>query len=196
LEAARELEVDSADDGPDELAGVVTKILSHDHQALADLYSRMAASLHSAARRLLGSHECAQEVVCDVFVYVWQHAGDYDAERGSVKTWLYGITRNRAIDRWRRNRRHPLLNARLLLERAPEHAGPDQILGRWQDSTSIHAALAALSPLRQKLLALSFFDGLSHEEISVSSGMPLGTVKSHLRRALREMRIALPAEAL
>jgi len=174
----------------------VTKICAHDEDALAELYGGMAAPLHIAARRLVGSHECAQEIVCDVFIYIWQHASEYDANRGSVKTWLYGITRNRSIDRWRRNRRHPLLNARLLLEHAPEFSGPDQILGRFQDSNSIHVALSALSPLRQKLLALSFFDGLSHEEISVSSGIPLGTVKSHLRRALREMRTSLPAPAL
>jgi RNA polymerase sigma-70 factor (ECF subfamily) len=174
----------------------MTKICSHDDDALAELYACMAPPLHIAARRLLASRECAQEIVCDVFIYVWQHAADYDAGRGSVKSWLYGITRNRAIDRWRRNRRHPRLNARLLLEHAPEFAGPDQILGRFQDSNSIHVALSALSPLRQKLLALSFFDGLSHEEISVTSGIPLGTVKSHLRRALREMRTSLPAPPL
>jgi RNA polymerase sigma-70 factor (ECF subfamily) len=174
----------------------MTKILAHDHNALAKLYACMARPLHIAARRLLGSHECAQEIVCDVFIYVWQHAADYDAGRGSVKSWLYGITRHRAIDRWRRNRRHPLLHAQLMLEHAPEFAGPDQILGRFQDSNSIHAALSALSPLRQKLLALSFFDGLSHEEISLTSGIPLGTVKSHLRRALLAMRTALPAPTL
>jgi len=155
----------------------------------------MAAPLHIAARRLVGSHECAQEIVCDVFIHVWQHAADYYASRGSVETWLYRITRNRAIDRWRRNRRHPLLNARLLLEHAPEPCGPDQILGRFQDSNSVHVALSALSPLRQRLLALSFFEGLSHEEISLTSGIPLGTVKSLLCRALQAMRTALPAPA-
>lgn len=174
----------------------MSKIRAHEDDALAELYACMAAPLHIAARRLLGSHECAQEIVCDVFIYVWQHAADYDAGRGSVKSWLYGITRHRAIDRWRRNRRQPLLNARLMLEHAPEFPGPDQILGRFQDRNSLHAALAALSPLRQKLLALSFFDGLSHEEISVTSGIPLGTVKSHLRRALLAMRTSLPAPAV
>jgi RNA polymerase sigma-70 factor (ECF subfamily) len=177
----------------DEYASLMARIAGRDGRALADLHDSMSGLLHTTARRLLGSHECAQEVVGDVFVHVWQHAAEFDACRGTVKAWLCGITRHRAIDRWRRDRRHPLLHARLLLERVPDFSGPEQLLGRLEERTSVHAALSGLSPLRQKLLALSFFDGLSHEEISVSSGLPLGTVKSHLRRALRAMRTALPA---
>lgn len=183
----------SAPDQRDDYINLIARIAGRDGTALTALYGATSGLLHSTARRLLGSHECAQEVVCDVFVHVWQHAADFDGRRGSVKSWLCGITRNRAIDRWRRDRRHPLLNARLLLERLPEFTGPEQILDCQQETTSVLAALSALSPLRQKLLALSFFDGLSHEEISLSSGMPLGTVKSHLRRALRAMRTAMPA---
>ena len=181
------------DQDGDEFTALLTRIADRDGRALADLHDSLSGLLYGTARRLLGSHECAQEVVGDVFVHVWQHAAEFDAGRGSVKAWLCGITRNRAIDRWRRDRRHPLLNERLLRERVPEFTGPEQLLGRLEERTSVHAALSGLSPLRQKLLAWSFFDGLSHEEISLSSGLPLGTVKSHLRRALRAMRTALPA---
>lgn len=182
----------AGDDEFGALAACIGRIAQRDDDALTILYGLMALPLCAAAKRLLGSNECAQEVVCDVFVHVWQHAADYDEKRGSVKAWLYGITRNRAIDRWRRDRRHPLLTMRLLREQQAELTGPDQILGTLQDSTFVHAALSALSPLRQQLLNLAFFDGLSHEEISRASGMPLGTVKSHLRRALQAMRTALP----
>jgi RNA polymerase sigma-70 factor (ECF subfamily) len=68
---------------------------------------------------------------------------------------------------------------------------PEAVLAQFQDDTAVHTVLSSLSPLRRQLLALAYFDGLTHEEIAVHNGLPLGTVKSHIRRALKLMRSEL-----
>jgi len=161
--------------------------------ALALLHAALAPRLYGVARRVLRSHECAQEIVCDVFVHVWQRSADYDASRGTVIGWLCTAVRNRAIDRLRSySRRIPLapFDERQESETAePPHAA----LVQFQEGVSVHAAMSILSPLRQQLLVLAFFDELTHEQIADRVALPLGTVKSHLRRALRSMRGSLGA---
>ena len=102
--------------------------------------------------------------------------------------WLVVMARNRAVDRLRQRRdalslddeRHAALAASLL----GEALGPEQALAEFQSGTAVHRALLCLSAQRRHLLGLAFFQGLSHQEIADATRMPLGTVKSHLRRAL------------
>jgi RNA polymerase sigma-70 factor (ECF subfamily) len=173
----------------DDAQAIVDRISRGDQSALSDLYQRFAVLVHQVARRILRSNECAQEIVCDVFVHAWQTAKNYDPLRGSVQAWLIVATRHRAIDRLRAYRRYSVLHAHWAGGRAwTEPLHPDEILAQHQEGTSVHSALASLTPLRRHLLALAFFEDLTHEEISREIGLPLGTVKSHLRRALKTLR--------
>lgn len=179
-----------------DLAAIVSRIASGEHPAISDLYRAVAAPLYSVAQRILRSHACAQEIVCDVFVYVWQNAKTYDAARGSVRAWLNVATRHRAIDRLRSVRRNALFNERLPDDEAvPQHLHPERILVEFEAGMAVHAALSSLPPLRRRLLALAFFDGMTHEEIAACVGLPLGTVKSHVRRGLHAMRASLQRTA-
>lgn len=174
-----------ADDAQD----IVDRISRGDQSALSDLYRHFAVLVHQVARRILHSNECAQEIVCDVFVHAWQTAKNYDPLRGSVQAWLVVATRHRAIDRLRSYRRYGVLQAHWAGGRSwTEPLHPDEILAQYQEGKSVHSALASLTPLRRHLLALAFFEDLTHEEISREIGLPLGTVKSHLRRALKTLR--------
>jgi RNA polymerase sigma-70 factor (ECF subfamily) len=172
---------------------LIARISAGDRLALSLLHAALAGRLYAVARRVLRSHECAQEIVCDVFIHVWQRSADYDASRGTVVGWLCMAARNRAIDRLRSHRRH--------IAHKPYDADPEwemaepphAALVQFQEGISVHAAMSILSPLRQQLLALAFFDELTHEQIADRVALPLGTVKSHLRRALRSMRGSLGA---
>jgi RNA polymerase sigma-70 factor (ECF subfamily) len=173
----------------DDSRDIVERISGGDESALSDLYQRFAVPVHQVARRILRSHECAQEIVCDVFVHAWQNATHYDPTRGSVRAWLIIATRHRAIDRLRSYRRYRVCSEQWAGGRPwTEPLHPDEILAQYQEGTSVHSALAAQTPLRRHLLAMAFFEDLTHEEISQEIGLPLGTVKSHLRRALKIMR--------
>lgn len=191
--------IESGENDASELQMLVTRIANGEECALSALYRRLASSLQRVARRIVGSRECAQEIVADVFVYVWQNAPAFDPSRGTVRAWLHVATRHRAIDRRRSHRRHMLLNECYRDDLAAD--APllrEGLLRPFQDVASVHLALSSLTPLRRQLLSMAFFDGLTHEEIALHSGLPLGTVKSHVRRALSAMRHFLegPARAL
>ena len=180
-----------------DLASLVGRIAAGDKAALSMLYESTVAQVVAMARAVLRSKEDAEEIVCDVYVHVWQRAADFDANRGNVMAWLLIMAKNRAIDRIRRRRNTVSLDdereAGLASTLVSAELKPDEILSQFQSGSAVHRALAALTPLRRRLLGLAFFRGLSHQEIAESLDMPLGTVKSHVRRALTTLQTALAA---
>jgi RNA polymerase sigma-70 factor (ECF subfamily) len=173
-----------------ESSALVEQVAGGSQKALGRLYVQWAPTLYSVAMRVLRSSECSEEIVDDVFVYVWQRAGAYDPARGSVGAWLSVATRYRAIDRVRRDRKHSLLQNGQFAWSATT-AVPEMVLTAFQQESGVRAALSSISGAQQQLLALAFFEGLTHSEISERTGLPLGTVKSRLRRALRILRTAM-----
>ena len=175
-----------------QLIDLVHRTVSGDRAAFAALHEQTATQVFRTARRMLRCTEDAEEIVGDVFTFVWQQAHAYDAHRGSVQAWLTIIARNRSIDRLRQRRSTRSLDAErrdpLTTSLVCAGHGPDQLLARLQTRSAVDRALKSLSGLRRQLVELSFFDELSHEEIARSICVPLGTVKSHVRRALASMR--------
>lgn len=182
-----------------DLASLVGRIAAGDKAALSMLYESTVAQVLAMARAVLRSKEDAEEIVCDVYVHVWQRAADFDATRGNVMAWLLIMAKNRAIDRIRQRRNTVSLDdereAGLASTLVSTELRPDEILSQFQSGSAVHRALASLTPLRRKLLGLAFFRGLSHQEIAASLDIPLGTVKSHVRRALTTLHSALAAES-
>jgi RNA polymerase sigma-70 factor (ECF subfamily) len=175
----------------------VQQLGAGDRAALGALYKLTVPVLFSVARRVLSNAADAEEVICDVYTQVWQTAAQYDVTRGTVETWLIMICRSRAIDRLRQNDRRLHGNDGYDGE---EHAdafatpfGSDDIVQALERGTAIHSAIAQLSPLRRRLLALAFFHDLSHQKIAATTDLALGTVKSHIRRALATLRKELQA---
>jgi len=169
------------------LEDLVQAMADGDRAALSVVYELTVAQVYAISRGVLRSREDAEEIVCDVYTCAWQRAHTYDSSRGSVMAWLAVMTRNRAIDRVRQRRDPSLLEAMrmdALSSLVGEVPGPEEVLARFQSGSAIHRALRSLSPQRRYLLGLAFFRGLSHQEIAAATRMPLGTVKSHLRRAL------------
>jgi RNA polymerase sigma-70 factor, ECF subfamily len=155
---------------------------------LRELYRRYAGELFGFAASALGDREQAEEVVQDVFAQLWRHAGDYDARRASVRTWLFAIARNRIVDAHRRAAARPKRAEGDPLESAAEiDAALDHAVLRWQ----ITAALARLSPAHREVIRLAHYGGLTMREISERTGIPLGTVKSRTSYALRSLWLIL-----
>jgi RNA polymerase sigma-70 factor (ECF subfamily) len=180
------------------LVALVHRTMRGDHAAFAALHEQTARQVFRTVRRLLACNEDAEEVVCDVFTFVWQQADAYDTRRGSVRAWLTIIARNRSIDRLRQRHATRTLRddryAALAESLVCPASGPEQSLVRQQTRTALEGALQSLSVLRRQLIELSFFEELSHEQIAQAVCVPLGTVKSHVRRSLASLRRQLDGE--
>lgn len=156
-------------------------------RAARALYRTYGPELYGFAQRRLGDGGLAEEVVQDVFTKAWRHAEDYDVDRGSVRTWLYGIARNAVIDaERRRGRRPPPASAE-----APDVASDDEPIERAVLRWKIDLALGRLTGEHQEVLRLAHFDGCSLKDIARRTALPLGTVKSRLHYAMANLRLAL-----
>ena len=175
-----------------DLATFIDGVLVGNEHALAGLYEATVGKLFALASAILRSVEDAEDVVCMTYAYVWTDAARYDATRGSVLAWLLMLCRSRALDRLRQ-RRSGAQDAHFTeVESIPgENDRPEDILGLMQRHSAVRDALAQLPPARRQLVSLAFLQGMSHQEIAAATGMALGTVKSHLRRALTQLRKAL-----
>jgi len=177
-----------------QLAALLERIVDRDERALEALYDATCARVHGLALRITQRRALAEEVVEDTYWQVWRQAPRFDPVRGKPVTWLLAMARSRAIDALRRDQR---FKHEELPEEGPADADadsttpPQDLLDATRGAAQLHAALAALEPRARQLVALAFFRGLTHEEIAVQAAMPLGTVKSLIRRALLQLRQAL-----
>ncbi|MEO6280535.1 sigma-70 family RNA polymerase sigma factor [Roseateles sp.] len=168
-------------------------IVEHDERALLALYEATLSRVYGLVLRLVRRSQLAEEVAEEVYFQVWRQAPRFDAERGRPLTWLLGMARSRAIDAIRREARfqHEELDEEAAAMSAPATQSGDELLAVAQGHAELHRALLLLKPQPRQLVALAFFNGLSHEEIASQTLLPLGTVKSQIRRALITLRETL-----
>lgn len=131
-----------------------------------------------------------EELTQEVMLSVWRKAAYFDPVRGTGEAWIFAIARNALIDAMRRQRGQPLVEMDPIAS-APEPARGDVELEAAQQARRVRAAVTALSPEQIEVVKLSFFDDQPHPEIAARLGLPLGTVKSRLRLAMRRMRALL-----
>ena len=172
---------------------LIARMITRDEAALAEMYDATANRVYALALRITGQSQAAEEVVSDVYFQAWQQAQRYDAARGTVLTWLLTICRSRALDSLRR--REPAETHAEPHDLQPdlffEERGPLDLLLIVEQNSGLHRALATLSKSQQMLLALAFFKGMTHQEIAVHTGMPLGSVKTSLRKAVQLLKSLL-----
>ncbi|MEO8754248.1 MAG: sigma-70 family RNA polymerase sigma factor [Casimicrobiaceae bacterium] len=171
------------------IAGVVRR----DEAAFTRLYNATVNRAWSVAMRITRQNEAAEEVVEDCYWQVWREAGRFDAARGRVLTWILTICRSRALDYLRRKDvAEPMADIENL--RSAELADdkdPLDILGATDRASAVHRALLLLKPKERQLVSLAFFRGLTHQEIAVACAMPIGSVKTTMLKAFRQMRETL-----
>lgn len=156
-----------------------------DERALAAAYARWSTLVHTLALRTLGSIADAEDVTQQVFISAWRGRSTFDPERGVLGSWLTGITRRRIADALEARSR-----ARRVEEASAEAAmtASHVVDGELVDRLVLADELAKLEPIPRKVMALAFYGEFTHAEIAESTGIPLGTVKSHIRRSLNRLR--------
>ncbi len=174
-----------------DLDALLGDIAGGDEVAFEAFYVATIDRCFALARGVLNDRAWAEDCAADVYAQVWRSAAEFDARKGSAMAWLIMIARTRAIDLLRRERRHRGVAwspSELSAVAAPvsEYGFGGLIaVGR------LKRALGALSDVQKRMVELAFFHDLSHGEIARTTGIPIGTVKSHLRRALASLKQGL-----
>jgi RNA polymerase sigma-70 factor (ECF subfamily) len=160
-----------------------------DHAAFRLLYDRWGSRLFGIALRITGQAVLAADATQEAFVQIWRQAHRYDRERGGPEAWMIGIARYRALDIVRRQAREvPGYEPEDLAEDAPDAL---TMLINTAEGAALHRCLGQLEEDRRRLVLMAFIDGLSHSELALRLSVPLGTVKSWIRRSLVSLRECL-----
>jgi len=174
----------------DELNRLLQRTAQSDRAAFAELYRRTAPKLFGVCLRLLRDRDDAEEVLQEIYVTVWRRAVSFDASRASAVAWLVALSRNKAIDRLRQRRRAVLVSEDLddIVDTASTPvAEPDKT----EDYRRLQRCLEALDPQQQRSLRAAFFSGATYSELATRWNIPLGTMKSWIRRGLIQLRKCL-----
>ena len=161
-------------------------------EALGALYDRHSSRVFSVAMTLLRDNQDAQEVTQDVFLSIWRNGKSYDPMKAGFPTWLTHVAHNRAIDELRRRNKR---NVETSIDNVPEldiSETKDEAASEARlEFTRVKQVLDNLTQEQKQVIQLSYFQGYTHKEISVILKEPLGTVKTHMRTALRKLREGL-----
>jgi RNA polymerase sigma factor (sigma-70 family) len=172
------------------LDAALARVARGDRAALRALYDGEAPRMLGVALRILRRRALAEEAVQDAFVQVWRHAAGFDPARGTGRAFLYAILRHRALNILRGEARTDLTDA--VDETVPsEEEGPEAVVARLSEAGALRRCLDRLDPSRREAIVLAYASGLSHGELAGRLGLPLGTVKSWLRRSLAALRECL-----
>lgn len=169
---------------------LLARIAGGDRDAFGDLYGRYARAVLGLALRRLGDRGRAEDAVQEAFASIWRSARSYRRERGPVAPWLYTVARNAIADRGRATVEPPAEPADV----PSNDAGPPERAEEAWVAWRVHCALEVLPETERSVLELAYWSGLSQSEISERLGVPLGTVKTRTRSALRRLADVLEDE--
>jgi RNA polymerase sigma-70 factor, ECF subfamily len=166
-----------------------------DSDAFAFLYERHARAAVALATQMCQRRAIAEEVVQEAFLSFWRSRRHFDRSRGSVRAWMLGIVRNRAIDVLRQNVAHEVADAndRGVEDLLEARERTDGEVGRREGARELLAALGGLPPEQSCVITLAYYGGYTHTEIATMLNTPIGTVKGRMRLGLRKMAGSIPA---
>ena len=166
-----------------------------DQRAFAELYRVTAPHLYAVALRILRESAASEEVLQESFVSVWNHAGTYVSARSQPLTWLTSIVRNRCLDHLRRRELDTVAidDEERDMSIADEDPSPLEMLLSGADARAVRNCVEQLDNNQKQAVALAFYRGLTHSQLSRHFKQPLGTVKSWVRRALERLKSCLDA---
>ena len=179
---ALKLKHDNAD-----LQLLLNKVRQGDQLAFGQLYDTTVNLLYAIALRVSRNHDMAEEIVNETYMQVWQQASKYDNTKSTIKSWLVMLCRSRAIDALRRNRHNDAQQLDDEMAITDDSTLPDLMISIERESR-LHRELEKLSNTQRQLLSLSFFRGFTHNELANFLDLPLGTVKTQIRRSIIQLK--------
>jgi RNA polymerase sigma-70 factor, ECF subfamily len=178
-----------AREADDALESLLVRCGAGDRVAFRQLYDLKSGRLYGLALRLTRQPQLAADAVHDTLLQVWQRSARFDPSRGAAEAWLFTLLRYRTIDVLRRYHREDHA------AEPPDVADKDPdalaLLSASEDGAALHRCLEALEATQRRAVTLAFLDGLSHSELATRLQVPLGTIKSWVRRALQSLRRCL-----
>jgi RNA polymerase sigma-70 factor, ECF subfamily len=185
-----------SDETPNRLSDktLMALVAGDDPDAFALLYERHVRAAVALATQMCKRRAIAEEVVQEAFLSCWRSRRHFDHTRGSVKAWVLGIVRNRAIDVLRQNVAHEVTDSgdRGVEELLEARERTDREAGRREHARELLAALNVLPPEQSCVITLAYYGGYSHTEIATMLDTPIGTVKGRMRLGLRKMAGSIP----
>lgn len=184
----------TADNRRAELTGLISRVATGDRKALASVYDRTSAKLFGVCLTITQDRDAAEDILQEVYLKVWNRAGRFDPERSSPITWLCAIARNAAIDWVRKHGRTAPI--KLDTAEAAIASADDSMIAMTasEGRAMIFDCLEALPSNQQQAIRSAYFNGLSHSELAGAMQVPLGTMKSWIRRGLLQLRGCLQDE--
>jgi len=174
------------------LAPLISRVAAGDAIAFNALYDRTVDRVFAVAWCIARDRSDAEDILCDTYERAWCRAHDYARGRGDVMAWLLTLCRSRAIDVVRRRRLRSRVHSSFAHREGDGAVGEATLSSHdFESGHSTCQLLSAMPRLRQQVLALAFCHDLSHQEIATELSLPIGTVKSHLRRAIAVLRSTL-----
>ncbi|UIP58248.1 hypothetical protein DSM26151_11190 [Agromyces marinus] len=156
-----------------------------DERALREAYARWSPLVFRLALRSLGDRTDAEDVTQQVYLAAWRGRGTFDVSRSTLSAWIVGITKHRIADAHEARARSRRLEESLVAEASVAVAAADD---DFAERAMVAEELGRLEPVPRRVMQLAFYDQLSHSQIAEAMGLPIGTVKSHVRRSLSRLR--------
>jgi RNA polymerase sigma factor (sigma-70 family) len=159
--------------------------------AFRNLYEAEAARMLGISLRILKRRALAEEAVHDAFISIWNHAATYEPRLGSPRGWMHTIVRNRSLNILRGEARTELTDGLEPFDVASDAESPEEAVSRLSDGEALKHCLKKLEPAPREAVILAYVQGLSHGEIAERLRIPLGTIKSRIRRSLLSLKECL-----
>jgi RNA polymerase sigma factor (sigma-70 family) len=175
----------------DELNRLLMQTGRNDQKAFAELYKRTSSKLFGVCLRMLHDRGEAEEVLQETYTTVWRRAASFDAAKASAITWLITLSRNKAIDRLRQHREELLDDPSRLDETVDDQPTPAADAETSQEYRRLQLCLDELEPQQRDSVREAFFTGATYNELATRCMVPLGTMKSWIRRSLMQLRTCL-----
>lgn len=187
---------DSLTIDPEQLSRWLHGVAQGDAAAFRSLYDATSPKLFGYLLRILGKRELAEEALQDGFFAIWHGAPGYQRQLAAPMTWMTAIVRNKALDRLRGQARDPdcdgpMFDPDIMQAMEDPRANPIDALLVSSDARALAVCMAALEGLHRQAVGLAFFHDLSHSEVAQQLAVPIGTVKTWIRRSLERLKTCL-----
>jgi len=162
----------------------VSRLKSGDQSSFSELYDRYSGALNGIVSRIVLDSEASQDVLQDTFIKIWKNIERYDGSKGSLFTWMLNIARNTSIDSLRKLKKE----GKTEIQNLENSVGVIGAVQQNINSIGLNKLVEKLQPEQRLMIEYIYFKGYTHQEVSDELDMPLGTVKTRTRLAMRELR--------